>query len=549
MNKMIKNKVKLIVLVSFLGLFFISADTPSQRYFQISKNMEILSSVFSEVNRFYVDDVEPDRLMRIGIDAMMKSLDPYTVYIPEDDIEDFRFVSTGQYGGVGAIIGTRKDRVLVIMPYQGFPAYKAGLRAGDEIVEIDGDLTKGKTKTEISKLLKGQAGTPVKLKIKRYGEVDVKKIELVREKVTIENVPYYGMVNNEVGYFKLTTFTRESGKNVAKAIISLRSQGAKKFIFDLRSNGGGLLSEAVNISGLFIPKGSEVVSTRGKVEQWNEIFRTNTAPISVEEPVVVLVNGRSASASEIVSGIMQDYDRGVLIGSQTYGKGLVQATMKTAYNSQVKVTTAKYYIPSGRCIQAIDYTNKDKNGKALKFADSLSVEFKTKNGRKVYDGKGLAPDIKTSFDIYPPVVYSLLNKDLIFDYATKYYYTHDSITSAKEYNFDDFDDFSTWVSSKDYDYKVSAEIALERFKETVVEDTLYNFDKEILAFEQKIKEQKKGDIQKAEKWIVREIEKEIVSRYHFQSGEIEASFDEDVDIKTALSVLADKSEYDKLLGN
>ncbi len=545
---MIKNKIKLLVLGSFLVLFFISADTPSQRYFQISKNMEILSSVFSEVNRFYVDDVEPDKLMRIGIDAMMKSLDPYTVYIPEDDIEDFRFVSTGQYGGVGAIIGTRKERVLVIMPYQGFPAYKAGLRAGDEIVEIDGNTTKGKKNTEISKLLKGQAGTRVKLKIKRFGVDELKNVELVREKVTIKNVPYYGMINDEVGYFKLTTFTREAGKNVANAIMSLRSQGAKKFIFDLRSNGGGLLSEAVNISGLFVPKGSEVVSTRGKVEQWNEIFRTNTVPISVDEPIAVLVNGRSASASEIVSGIMQDYDRGVLVGSQTYGKGLVQATMKTAYNSQVKVTTAKYYIPSGRCIQAIDYSNKDKDGKAVKIADSLSVEFTTKNGRKVYDGKGLAPDVKTSSETYPPVVYSLLNKDLIFDYATQYYYSHDSIETAKSYEFTEFDDFVNWISTKNYEYKVSAEIALEKFKETVSKDTLYNFEKEILAFEQRIKEQKQGDLQKAKKWIVREIEKEIVGRYYYQTGPIEASFDEDKDIKTALEILSDEAKYNELLG-
>ncbi|MBR9999113.1 MAG: S41 family peptidase, partial [Cyclobacteriaceae bacterium] len=413
------------IMIMVIVLF--SYTNPSERYFEIAKNLDIFATLFKEVNSYYVDEVNPNKLMRTGIEAMLESLDPYTNYIPEDDIEDYRTMTTNQYGGIGALIGRNNDKNLIIMPYEGFPAHKKGLKIGDELIEIDGVNVIEKTTGDISKLLKGQANTDVELTIIRYGVEKPMKFSLKREKITIDNVPYSGLVAEDIGYIKLTDFTTSAGKEVSRAVEKLKESGAKKLILDLRDNPGGLLNEAVNVTNVFITRGQEVVSTKGKMTDWNKTYRALNNPIDTEIPLVVLTNSRSASASEIVSGTIQDYDRGVLVGTKTFGKGLVQATRPLSYNSQLKVTTAKYYIPSGRCIQAINYGERNEDGSVKRIPDSLKVEFETKNGRVVYDGGGIDPDIVVEDRNLAPITLILMSKGLLFDYATQYYYSHESI--------------------------------------------------------------------------------------------------------------------------
>ncbi len=539
----------LFLLITSTG-FLVSFDTPNERYFDIAKNMEILSSVYAEVNRYYVDDVDPNALMKTGIDAMLASLDPYTNYIPEDDIEDFRFMSTGQYGGIGAMIGNRENKITILMPYKGFPAYNAGLKIGDELIEIDGQNVEGKKTSEISKLLKGQAGTEVKLLVKRPNEKNNMPMTLERQKITVKSVPYYGMLTEDVGYFKLNSFTQEASKEITEAINSLLESGAKKFVFDLRGNTGGLLREAISISNLFIPKGKEVVSTRGKVSKWNNTYMSQKTPLVPNAPLIILTNGRSASASEIVSGVIQDYDRGVLIGSKTFGKGLVQATRPIVYNSQVKITTAKYYIPSGRCIQAIDYSNKGDDGNATKIPDSLLVEHKTANGRVVYDGAGIAPDVEVEHDQYPDVLIGLVEKNHLFNFATTYYYNHDTIESAREFHLSDeeYDQFKDWMKAREFKFKVGIEKSLDKFSAEVEKQEKVALQEELNIIQRKINESKSDDLDEYKDEIIEALEQEIASRYFLQEGLLEASFDHDKDISKALDILNDSEVYAKVLG-
>ena len=531
--------------------FLLSFDSPNDRYFDISKNMEIFTSVYSEVNRYYVDDVEPNELMAKGIEAMLASLDPYTNYIPENKIEDFRFISTGQYGGIGAVIGNRDDKIMILMPYEGFPADKAGLKIADELIEIDGVNVAGKNTSDISDLLKGQAETTVSVKVKRYGKEELIPIQITREKITVESVPYYGMINKEVGYFKLNSFTENATKDIEKALKALKVQGAKKFVFDLRGNTGGLLNEAIGIANLFIEKGKEVVSTRGKVEKWNATHVAQSPAYDTESPLIILTNGRSASASEIVSGVMQDYDRGILVGRQTYGKGLVQATMPIAHNAQLKVTTAKYYIPSGRCIQAIDYSNKDEEGKAKKIPDSLLVAFKTFNGRKVYDGAGILPDVEVELPEASDVLEALVEKNILFDYATKYYYEHDSIASALAFSLSDqeYTKFVKWVDDNKLEYKITSQKYLEEFSKEIANDSIFqvDFSEEIEAMKRKLESEKKQALFTYKEEIVEYLESEICSRYYLQKGIVESSFNHDPDLKKALEILNNKATYNKIL--
>ena len=544
-------RYKSFILVTIAALGLLSFNSPSDRYFDIAKNMEIFTSVYSEVNRYYVDDVDPNKMMKKGIDAMLESLDPYTNYIPEDKIEDFRFISTGQYGGIGAVIGNRDNKVLILMPYEGFPAHKAGLQIGDEVVEINDINIEGKNTTDISELLKGQAETQVNIKIKRYGSDEIIPIEIIREKITVKSVPYFGMLTDEIGYFKLSSFTSDATSDIEKALKGLKELGAKKFVFDLRGNTGGLLHEAIKISNLFIEKGKEVVSTRGKVEKWNATHNTQNTPFDKDAQLVVLINDRSASASEIVSGVMQDYDRGVLIGRQTYGKGLVQATMETAYNSQIKVTTAKYYIPSGRCIQAIDYSQKDKNGKVAKIPDSLLVAFKTANGRIVYDGAGIAPDIDILLPEGSNVLASLVNENILFDYASKYHFEHKEIAPAKDFKLtdDEYLAFTKWIESEKLDYKITTESYLEDFASALKEDTLMpvDFTDEIKKMQEKLLAKKKEALFTFKEEISNYLEGEIVSHYYLEKGIIENSFKSDLDIKKALEILSEPTKYNSIL--
>jgi carboxyl-terminal processing protease len=524
----------------------------NDKYFEIAKNIDIFATLFKEVNTFYVDDVNPSKTIKIGIDAMLESLDPYTNYIPEDDIEDYRTMTTGQYGGIGAIIGKKANKNIVLMPYENYPAHTAGLKIGDEIIAIDGKIVDEKSTTDISKLLKGQAGTKLKLQIGRFGKKDPIDIEITRQKIKIENIPYCGMINNEVGYFHLTDFTTGASKEVKDAVVKLKEQGAKKIIFDLRDNPGGLLTEAINIANLFIPKDKEVVSTKGKVVDWNKVYYALSSPIDIQIPIIVLTSGRSASAAEIVSGVIQDYDRGLLVGERTFGKGLVQATRPLSYNSQLKVTTAKYYIPSGRCIQAIDYSRKNENGGASKIADSLRREFKTKNGRSVYDGAGLYPDITVTKNENAAITQSLIVKNLIFDYATEYYYKHQTIAPAKTYQFTDaeYDEFIKWLSNKDYDYKTKVETELESLIEHSKKEKYYDGIKDqINSLKDKISHNKESDLIKFKSEIKEIIESEIVRRYYLQKGEVESSFDSDEDIKAALELFADEKKFNSLLSS
>jgi carboxyl-terminal processing protease len=549
MNPRIK---KWLIPSSVMGaaVIAIAAGNPSEKYFEIAKNMDIFATLFKEVNTYYVDEVSPNKIMKTGIDAMLNSLDPYTNYIPEDEIEDYRTMTTGQYGGIGAVIGKRNNKTMVLMPYENFPAHKSGLKIGDEIVEIDGQDAAKKNSNDVSKLLKGQAGTVVKLKVRRYGQKDIMNLEITRQKIKIDNVPYYGMVSDEVGYLHLTDFTSDASREVRKAVTELKEKGAKKIVFDLRDNPGGLLSEAVNISNLFVAKDKLVVSTKGKMTDWNKNYNALNPPLDTDIPVAVLTSGRSASASEIVSGVLQDYDRGVLVGQRTYGKGLVQATRPLSYNSQLKITTAKYYIPSGRCIQAIDYSHKNDDGAATKIADSLRVAFKTSNGRVVYDGGGVTPDVEVERPTTAPITVSLINKGLLFDFATEYAAKRTSIASAKTFKLSDaeYDEFTKWLVGKEYDYTTKVETDLTDLTANAKKEKYYEDIKEqIEQLKKRVSHNKELDLVKNKEEIREYLEQEIVSRYYFEKGVKEASFDNDAELQAALKVLNNQEEYKKIL--
>ncbi len=548
---MTRKKTKWLALGTALSVVTLFSFTnTNDKYFEIVKSLDIFATMYKEVNSFYVDEVNPTKFMKTGMDAMLESLDPYTNYIPEDEIEDYRTITTGQYAGVGAIIGKKNEKTIILMPYENFPAHKAGLKIGDELLEVDGIPVKDKNTSEVSKLLKGAAGTEVKVAIQRFGVKDRMMIHLTREKIKVENIPYYGMLNKEVGYLHLTDFTASASKDIKTALQKMKEQGAKKLVFDLRDNPGGLLNEAISISNIFIPKDKEIVSTKGKVAEWNKVYTSLDAPFDIEMPVVVLTSGRSASASEIVSGVLQDYDRGVLIGQKTFGKGLVQATRPLSYNAQLKITTAKYYTPSGRCIQAIDYSHRKEDGTVGKFADSLRKEFKTTNGRKVYDGAGITPDIEVERLHFAPIVHSLIEKSLIFDYATLYASEHKTIAPAKEFKFSDeeYEKFLIWLKDKEYDYTTKVEGNIDDLIKNATKEKYYDGVKEkIDALKKEIKHDKEQDIVKFKDEIKEALEGDIVSRYYLQKGNIEYSFNHDVDVKEALRLFSNMDEYYKIL--
>lgn len=534
--------------VSLAGLLAFS--DPGERYFEITRNLDIFATLFKEVNMYYVDEVNPNKVMKTGIDAMLNSLDPYTDYIPEDEIEDYRTMTTGQYGGVGALIGSRGGRTLVLMPHENSPATKAGLRISDEIIKVDGIDIKNKSYYDVNKLLRGQANTVVKLTLLRYGQKNPIEVPITRENIKIDNVPFYGMVNEEVGYIHLSDFTTGAAREVKNALVELKNKGAKKLILDLRDNPGGLLNEAVNISNIFVPKDAEIVSTKGKVTDWNKTYTALNPPIDTEMPMVVLTSSRSASAAEIVSGVIQDYDRGVLVGRKTYGKGLVQATRPLSYNSQLKVTTAKYYIPSGRCIQAIDYSHRNDDGSVGKIPDSLRVAFKTKNGRVVYDGGGINPDIPVEKPNLASITTSLENKNLIFDYANKYFAEHPSIAPATSFKLSDNEylDFIKWLSDKEYDYTTQVEKSLQELIDQAKKEKYYeDIQEQIKSLKTKVNHNKDSDLEKFKTEIKEILEQEIASRYYLQRGMVESSFDDDADIKAAIAVFSDTDRYQRLL--
>ncbi len=527
-----------------VGLAFQLASDHS-RFFEISKHIEIFANLYKEVNTYYVDEIDPGKLMRIGIDAMLASLDPYTNYISESDIEGYRYITEGRYNGIGAQIRLVDDYPTIMAPYKDSPAWKAGLRAGDQIIAIDGRDTKGHTEDEIGEFLKGYPGTSVELKVLRPGQDEPLMLELVRDEVHIPNVPYYGMVSDDVGYVALTTFTRHAGRNVADAVKKLREAHPelKGLIFDLRGNGGGLLTEAVNVANVFIPKGEVVVSTRGRVKEWDRTFKTLNMPVAPDLPLVVLVDGGTASASEIVSGTIQDLDRGVIVGQRTYGKGLVQNTRDVGYNARVKLTTAKYYIPSGRCIQAVHY----ENGKPAHIPDEERTPFKTRNGRIVLDGGGIKPDIIVDPDEKSDILKTLIDKFFIFKYANEFCLEHDSIAPPERFTFEQWDDFVAFLEARNFDFDTESEQLLEQLKVRSEEEG-YDLAAQIEALEQKIKAEKREEIEKHKQAIIDQIEKELASRFYFERGRIIVGLRNDPEIDTALSVLHDGERYKKLLG-
>jgi carboxyl-terminal processing protease len=546
--KPIYKKISISVLILCIGIGGISF---TQDYFEISKNLDIFNTLYRELNVAYVDDTKPGQLMRTGIDAMLNSLDPYTIYYPENEIEDYRMMMTGEYGGIGATVFDHDGKIIIDNTYEGFAAFKAGLRAGDQIVGINGNNVIGKKSGEVSGLLKGQAGTPVKLKVIKVGQSAAVDVNLNKEEIKTPAVPYYGMLSNDqTGYIYLEQFTEGCANLVKDALVNLKAKGAKNIVLDLRENPGGLLTEAVNIVNLFIDKGTEVVSTKGKVAEWDKAYLSVNNPIDTQIPVVVLVNEHSASASEIVSGALQDLDRAVIVGQRTYGKGLVQQTRDLIYNAKVKITVAKYYIPSGRCVQALDYSQKDEEGRVEKVPDSLITAFKTKGGRIVYDGAGVMPDIKTTVEKYSLVTVALYNKFHIFDYATKYYIAHKEIMPAKDFKLSDaeYQDFLADIKGKDYSFKSKSEIEYEELKKQAIEEKYYEgFKTEIEALGKKIEEGKKEDLVAHKEAIKRLLEKEIISRYYFQKGKIEHSLRNDPEVALALNIFKDENKVKTIL--
>ncbi len=540
-----------VFLLLFTTIIFNVKAQERSNDFEIIKNLDIFTELYKQLDIHYVDPVSPGQLMKTSIDAMLEGLDPFTNYIPESDIEDFQLMTTGQYGGIGALIHRQGDYVVISEPYEGFPAHKSGLVAGDKILEVDGRSAKGKNTDEVSKILKGEPGTMLNLLVEREGIPEPFAVQVRRENVKIDNIPYSGMLNENVGYVKLSGFTQNASREVKNAFTQLRDENNMKgFIIDLRGNGGGLLNEAVDIVNLFVDRGELVVTTKGKDRARDKAYKTSTKPLDSEIPVVVLVDRSSASASEIVSGALQDLDRGVVIGQRTFGKGLVQNVVPLSYNSKLKVTVAKYYIPSGRCIQAIDYSHRDQEGFAFRVPDSLVSEFSTKGGRKVYDGGGIDPDIVIEPAVFAPITQALFAKFVIFDYANKFARENDEIPPPDEFLITDeiYDDFVDYVNSRDFDYTTRSERMLKNLKDaTKDEDYLENIADALAELENKLMHNKSEDLITHREEISEILMIEIVTRYYHQKGKVISSLKNDPEVKKAIKILEDKDDFTSIL--
>jgi len=519
--------------------------------FQISKNLDVFASVYKEINLNYVDEINPSKLVKTGVDAMLEGLDPYTEFVPESEIEDYKlkYVST-QYGGIGASIFTRNKKVYISEVAEGFPAQRGDVHPGDQLVKINDIILEGKTSDQVSALLKGSKGAPIKLTVKRDGVADAMDKNLLRDEIKQPNVSYFGMVEGNMGYIKLDKFLENSGDEVTNALVTLKKNNPSGIILDLRSNGGGILQEAVKIVNLFVAKDVEVVSQKGKVKDKNYTYHTYNTPVEPNLPLVVLVNSRSASASEIVAGSLQDLDRAVIIGQRSYGKGLVQQTFNLPYNSLVKITIAKYYTPSGRCIQALDYTHRNADGSVDKVADSLMHEYKTKDGRSVYDGSGIYPDLFIPQERFANVTQVLVGKLLVFDYATQYRNTHAKIGDPKTFSLTDaeYADFIKYISTKDYKYsnrseKVLADLKTEADKDKEFDDIKTEYE----SLKAKLASAKANDMQQHKDEIKQVLENEIASRYYYEKGRYECNFKYDKELARAAKLMNDKNEVATIL--
>jgi len=535
------------------GLIFLAVGIWSfnDDLFEISKNLEVFTALYKEINLNYVDDLNPSKFIKTGADAMLENLDPYTEFIPESEIEDYKlhYVST-QYGGIGASVFVREGKILISGVFEGTPAQKADIRAGDQLLKINDVSLEGKNNDQVSDLLKGSKGASIKLSVKREGDAQPIDKNVVRDEIKQPNVPYYGMVEGNMGYIKLDHFLENSADEVTDALANLKKNNPSGIILDLRGNGGGILQDAVRIVNLFVSKGVEVVSQKGKIKDKNYTYNTMAEPSVPDLPLVILVNNHSASASEIVAGSLQDLDRAVIIGQRSYGKGLVQQAFPLPYNSLVKITIAKYYVPSGRCIQEIDYAHRKDDGTVVKFADSLIHEFKTKAGRSVYDGSGIYPDVFMQPEKNSTITLTLGNKLLLFDYATHYRDTHPKIADAHTFALTDadYEDFVKFLGNKDYKYSIPSEKVLAALKTAATNDKEFaDIQTEYESLKNKLLNSKKNDLQVHKDEIKQALESEIVSRYYFEKGRYEDGFKYDKELARAVKTMQDKAQVTAIL--
>ncbi len=537
--------LSLLIVTGVSTGFLISQET---RDFRIAKNLDIFFTLFREINTFYVDDIDPDKVVKAGIDNMLKTLDPYTVYYPESDVDDFTFMTTGKYGGIGSLVRGGGEYVVISEIYKGFPADLAGIKAGDILKKVDGVSLKGFSTDKVSDKLKGNPGTQVTLTLERGGkETDY---SMKREKIVIPPVPYYGMLDSKTGYIRFTNFTQDCIEDVKSAFNSLKPSNPQQIILDLRGNPGGLLTEAVEIVNLFVGPGKEVVSTKGKVKNFDEVFKTTKAALDEKIALAVIINRSSASASEIVAGAIQDLDRGIIVGQRSYGKGLVQITRPLSYNTQLKVTTAKYYIPSGRCIQARDFSHPNEDGSVGIIPDSLISDFKTKNGRLVKDGGGISPDIEVLPEQLSQLSSELYIRNYIFDFATQYYWSHPEIKSVGQFSLKekDYNDFKAMLQKRNFSYKTSTEESLNELISIAKREKYYEMHKDVFTeLEKDITHSIDMDLTTFRSEITDLLEDEIVSRYFYEEGAIAWTIKKDEQILKALEILNNKEKYISIL--
>ena len=544
-NKLISRTIT-IVLISISSVSYSQSNG-----FEAVRSLELMDQIYEYLEKYYVDDLNAGSLSKTAIDAMLKELDPYTIYYHETDIEDYRLMTTGQYGGIGALIRKMGDYTYISEPSEGNPAQDAGLMAGDKIIEIDGNDMNGKPSSEVSAALKGPKATKVNILVERNGG-EMVTVSFERAEIKIPDVPYSGMINENVGYIKLSSFTKTASQEVIKAYGELKSEGMQKLVFDLRGNGGGLLIEAVKIVNMFIPNNQIVVTTKGRVAEENRSYKTMNSPIDLDIPVVILVDEGSASASEIVSGSLQDLDRAVIVGTQSYGKGLVQRTYDLDYGSKMKLTIAKYYTPSGRCVQRLEYYDKLDGDNVEEIPDSLIQVFKTKNGRDVIDGRGVEPDVEVDLKEFSRLTGNLFRENLVFNYATRYFYTHREDEIPVDFSLPnaDYEAFKKFVLEHDFTYSTASEEMLKKMKKTAEEEGFYNDMKtEYDLLLEKVVPSKERDLEKFKPEIIRLVENEIVSRYHFQKGRAQHAFKDDEYIRVGIEIFNKQDEYYTILGN